>query len=57
MDKSNQLAVDYKNRLKECEDDHFLRLRAGEWLLDSCQRIVKDVRDDNQQILENSIRG
>jgi hypothetical protein len=34
-----------------------MRLRCAEWLLDSTQRIVKEVRDKNQQILENSIRS
>ena len=51
------MSDDYKQRLRECEDDHFLRLRAGEWLLDSTQRLVKEVRDENQQVLENSIRS
>ena len=46
--KSMQLGEDYKLRLKQCESDHFMRLRAGEWLLDATQRIVKEVRDENQ---------
>jgi hypothetical protein len=57
MKKSFKLATDYKDRIREVGDDHFLRLRAAEWLLDSTQRLVKEMRDDNQQILENSIRG
>ena len=47
MVKAVKTGEDYKNRLKECENDHFMRLRAGEWLLDSTQRIVKEVRDEN----------
>ena len=52
-----QLGEDYKLRLKQCENDHFMRLRAGEWLLDASQRIVKEVRDENQQLLEDAIRS
>ena len=57
MTKNAKAAADYKIRLKECDNDHFMRLRAAEWLLDSTNRIVKEVRDENQQLLENAIRS
>jgi hypothetical protein len=50
------LKQQYEDRIKECESDHFMRMRAAEWLLDSSERIVKAVRDDNQQVLEKAIR-
>ena len=57
MDKSKKAGDDYRQRIKECDTDSFMRLRCAEWLLDSTQRIVKEVRDQNQQVLENSIRS
>jgi hypothetical protein len=33
-----------------------MRLRAADWLLDSSQRLIKEVRSDNQTILEKAIR-
>jgi len=41
------LKQQYEGRIKECGSDHFMRLRAADWLLDSSQRLVKEVRDDN----------
>ena len=46
--KFRDLKQSYEDRIKECESDHFMRMRAAEWLLDSSERIVKAVRDDNQ---------
>lgn len=56
MTKCDKLRTDYTMRIRECGDDSFLRLRAAEWLLDSSTRIVKEVRDDNQGVLEKAIR-
>jgi hypothetical protein len=33
-----------------------MRLRAAEWLLDSVARLVKEVRNENQSVLEKAIR-
>lgn len=57
IDSSKKAGEDYKNRLRECENDSFMRLRCAEWLMDQTQRIVKEVRDSNQQVLENSVRS
>jgi len=32
----------------ECARDEFLRSRCEEWLIDSAEKVVKDVRDANQ---------
>ena len=42
-----QLCIQYNDRIKECENDHFMRLRAAEWLMDSVTRLVKEVRNEN----------
>ena len=55
--KNGKASEEYKIRIKECDQDHFMRLRAAEWLLDSTNRIVKEIRDENQQFLENAIRS
>lgn len=47
IDKSEQLKTQYADRIKECASDHFMRMRCAEWLLDSSQRLIKEVRDDN----------
>lgn len=57
VDKARTLATEYHAKLKECENDTFLRMRVADWLIDQSQRLVKEVRDENQQILENSIRS
>ena len=51
-----KLRDQYNDRIRACDDDHFMRLRAAEWLIDSCQRLTKEVRDDNQEVLEKAIR-
>lgn len=56
VDQSNQLRLQYQQRIKECDQDHFMRLRAAEWLLDSVARLVKEVRNENQSVLEKAIR-
>lgn len=56
IDKADELKKQYADRIKECENDHFMRLRAADWLLDSSQRLIKEVRSDNQTILEKAIR-
>lgn len=52
-----QLRSDYTLRVRECGDDHFLRLRAAEWLMDNSGRLCKEIRDENQGILESAIRN
>jgi len=56
ISKAELLKKQYSDRIKECENDHFMRLRAADWLLDSSQRLIKEVRDDNQTVLEKAIR-
>ena len=56
IDKSEHLKAQYNDRINECASDHFMRMRAAEWLLDSSQRLIKEVRDTNQEVLEKSIR-
>lgn len=34
MDSSKKAGDDYKQRVKDCDDDAFMRLRCAEWLLD-----------------------
>jgi hypothetical protein len=56
MQKMGDLRVQYDNRIRECKEDHFLRLRVAEWLMDSSARVAKEMRDDNQAVLEKAIR-
>ena len=57
IDGSKKAGDDYKQRVKDCDNDSFMRLRCADWLLDQTQRIVREVRDANQQVLENSVRS
>jgi hypothetical protein len=54
---SNTLRKDYQKKLDDSKNDDFLRCRVSEWLIDSCERIVKEVRDSNQEKLEGAIRN
>ena len=45
--KFEQLKQQYNDRIKECESDHFMRMRAADWLLESSTRLVKEVKDEN----------
>ena len=40
-----QLCIQYNDHIKECENVHFMRLRAVEWLIESIERLVKEVRN------------
>ena len=53
----NQVQGEYNDRIKEASDNHFMRLRAAEWLLDANQRIVQKSHDENQEVLENAVRN
>jgi hypothetical protein len=49
--------VEYQDKIKESGDNHFMRLRAAEWLLDASERIVSHAQGDCQQVLEGSVRN
>ena len=57
INEAKNVKSDYEKRMLDCGKDEFLRLRTAEWLIDATQRIVKDVRDNNQQLLENALRN
>ena len=54
--KFDTLRRQYNDRIHECESDHFMRMRAAEWLLDSSARLMREVKDESQTVLEKSIR-
>lgn len=48
---------DYKKRIVENANDHYMRERISEWVVDSCERIAKETRDQTQALLENATRN
>lgn len=37
---STEVRYQYNEKIKESGDNHFMRLRAAEWLMDSSERVV-----------------
>ena len=55
--KCDVLKMEYFKKLAECANDEFLRGRAAEWLLDSTVRLTQQVKDENQRLMEKSMRN
>lgn len=55
--KSEGLKMEYLKKIADCADDAFLRGRAAEWLVDSTIRLTQQVKDDNQRLMEKSMRN
>eukprot|EP00347_Sterkiella_histriomuscorum_P010297 403376845 len=54
---STVLKRDYHQKLQESGKDLFLRDRVNEWLMDSSERVVKEVREKNAEIVEAALRN
>ena len=51
-----KLRIEYLKKIGEADGNEFLKGRAIEWLLDSTIKLTKDVRDENQRLVEASLR-
>ena len=56
MENADNLKHEYTKKLTECGDDHFLRGRAAEWLVEKAMRITQHTKDENQRLMENALR-
>lgn len=54
---AEQLRLQYHKKVADAAGDEFLRGRAVEWLLDSTIRLTQEVRDENQRLMEASLRN
>ncbi|CDW83586.1 UNKNOWN [Stylonychia lemnae] len=54
---SQSLRKEYQKKIDDCGRDDFLKSRVHDWLIDSSERVVKDVRDNNRNLLENALRN
>ena len=54
---NTQLKKDYARKVEESGRDEYLKARVCDWVIDSCERIVRGVRTSNQELLENAIRN
>ena len=51
------LKMEYLQKLAENPNDEFMKGRAAEWLLDSTIRVQQRVKDENQRLMEKSMRN
>ena len=56
MENADNLKHEYTKKLTECGDDHFLRGRAAEWLVEKAMRITQHTKDENQRLMENALK-
>ena len=52
-----ELKHEYHRKLMEAADDQFLKGRAAEWFVEKAIRINQFTKDENQRLLEQSIRN
>ena len=57
VQKGEALKAEYLKKVAECDGDEFLRGRAAEWLVDSTIRLTQQVKDENQRLMEKSMRN
>ena len=57
LTRAEQLRLQYHKKVADAAGDEFLRGRAVEWLLDSTIRLTQEVRDENQRLMEASLRN
>ena len=57
VSKGEQLKTEYMKKLADCEGNEFMKGRAAEWLLDSTLRLTQQVKDQNQRLMESSMRN
>jgi len=55
--KGETLRLQYQKKVADAAKDEFLKGRATEWLLDSTIRLTKQVRDENQRLMELALRN
>ena len=48
---------DYKKRITESGADSYMRERVSEWVIDQCERVVKETKNVTQHLLENALRN
>ena len=48
--------TDYRRKVAECADQ-FMRERVSEWVMDSCDRIAKEAREQAQALLTNALKN
>lgn len=57
LTQGENLRLQYHKKVADAAGDDFLRGRAVEWLLDSTVRLTREVRDENQRLMEASLRN
>lgn len=57
LTQGEHLRLQYHKKVADAAGDEFLRGRAVEWLLDSTVRLTQEVRDENQRLMEASLRN
>ena len=55
--KIDQVRADYKKRVQEAASDQFMRERVSEWVMDSCERVAKENKEQAQALLENALKN
>ena len=52
-----EVKAEYLKKIGENPNDDFMRGRAAEWLIDSAIRLTQRVKDENQRLIEKSLRN
>jgi hypothetical protein len=52
-----EIKAEYLKKIGENPGDEFMRGRAAEWLVDSAIRLQQKVKDENQRLIEKSLRN
>ena len=52
-----EIKAQYHQKISESQNDDFMRGRAAEWLVDSAIRLQQKVKDENQRLIEKSLRN
>ena len=56
VNKVEDIKMEYLKKIAEHPSDEFMRGRAAEWLVDSIIRLQQKVKDENQRLIEKSLR-
>ena len=49
--------AEYKKKVTESAADAFRKERVAEWALEACDRVTRETKEANQQILENALKN
>ena len=55
--KVEQIGAEYKKKVAESAADAFRKERVAEWALEACDRVTRETKEANQQILENALKN